>query len=60
MSTMAEEWSRWRSKTVWQAACLEEQWQADKWGRDEEAEERRTKRTADFLKAFEMLALSRL
>ena len=44
---------------LWQAASLEEDWQADLWGRDEEAEERRTKRTADFLKACEFVRLSR-
>ena len=36
---------------LWQAASLEEEWQADLWGRDEEAEERRAKRTADFERA---------
>lgn len=36
---------------LWQAACLEEEWQADLWGRDWEAEERRAKREADFLRA---------
>jgi len=36
---------------LWQAACLEEEWQADLWGRDWEAEERRQRREADFLRA---------
>lgn len=36
---------------LWQAACLEEEWQADLWGRDWEAEERRARREADFLRA---------
>ncbi len=36
---------------LWQAACLEEEWQADIWGRDEEAETRRARREADFLRA---------
>lgn len=36
---------------LWQAASLEEEWQADLWGRDEEAEERRTRRRADFERA---------
>ncbi len=36
---------------LWQAACLEEEWQADLWGRDWEAEERRERREADFLRA---------
>lgn len=35
---------------LWRAACLEEEWQADLWGRDEEAEERRIRREADFLR----------
>ena len=37
--------------TLWDAASLEENWQADLWGRDEEAEERRAKRRDDFLRA---------
>lgn len=44
---------------LWHAASLEEDWQAELWGRDEEAEERRAKREADFLKAREFWALSR-
>lgn len=36
---------------LWQAACLEEEWQAELWGRDWEAEERRERREADFLRA---------
>ena len=36
---------------LWQAACLEEEWQAELWGRDAEAEERRARREADFLRA---------
>ncbi len=40
--------------TLWQAASLEEEWQADLWGRDEEAEERRAKRQADFLNAWRL------
>lgn len=43
---------------LWNAANLEEDWQIEQWGRDEEAEERRTKRTADFLKAREFLELA--
>ncbi len=45
---------------LWQAACLEEEWQADLWGRDWEAEERRARREADFLRAcaFARMALS--
>ena len=44
--------------TLWQAACLEEEWQADLWGRDYEAEERRAKRQADFLNAWTMARLA--
>ena len=47
------------AQSLWQAACLEEQWQADQWGHDEEAEERRLKRTADFLKTCEMRIFAR-
>ena len=44
---------------LWSAACLEEEWQADLWGRDWEAEERRARREADFLRAcaFARMAL---
>lgn len=38
-------------RALWQAASLEEEWQADLWGRDEEAEERRARRAADFERA---------
>jgi chaperone required for assembly of F1-ATPase len=44
---------------LWQAACLEEEWQADLWGRDWEAEERRAKREADFLRACGFARLAR-
>lgn len=43
---------------LWNAASLEEEWQAQQWGRDEEAEERRAKRTQDFLHAVEFVRLS--
>ena len=43
---------------LWNAASLEEDWQAELWGRDEEAEERRAKREADFLRAREFVRLS--
>lgn len=36
---------------LWRAAELEEQWQAELWGSDAEAEERRERRTAAFLDA---------
>ena len=41
------------SEALWQAANLEEEWQADLWGREREAEERREKRKAEFLAAME-------
>ena len=46
-------------EALWRAASLEEEWQADLWGRDGQAEERRTKRRAEFLKAAEWIALLR-
>jgi chaperone required for assembly of F1-ATPase len=45
--------------TLWQAVCLEEEWQAELWGRDEEAEERRARREADFLRACAFARLAR-
>lgn len=44
---------------LWQAACLEEEWQADLWGRDWEAEERRRVREADFLRAAAFARMAR-
>jgi chaperone required for assembly of F1-ATPase len=44
---------------LWQAACLEEEWQAELWGRDWEAEERRARREADFLRACAFARLAR-
>ena len=46
------------AQALWDAASLEEEWQADQWGRDEEAEERRARRTADFLRASEFVRLA--
>lgn len=43
---------------LWQAASLEEDWQAEQWGRDEEAEERRARRQADFLRAREFTVMA--
>ncbi|MEQ8772976.1 MAG: molecular chaperone, partial [Erythrobacter sp.] len=40
------------ARALWRAASLEEEWQADLWGRDREAEERRARREADFLTAW--------
>lgn len=44
---------------LWQAANLEELWQEELWGRDEEARERREAREADFMNAFEWMQLAR-
>lgn len=41
------------AEALWNAASLEEDWQADLWGRDEEAEERRSRRKSDFLAAID-------
>jgi len=48
-----------RAESLWQAASLEEEWQADLWGRDHEAQERREKRRRDFIKAVDFLSLAR-
>lgn len=47
------------AQALWQAACLEEEWQAELWGREEEAEERRARREADFLRACGFVRLVR-
>lgn len=44
---------------LWTAANLEEDWQAERWGRDEEAEARREKRREAFLAAARFAALAR-
>lgn len=44
---------------LWHAASLEEEWQADLWGRDWEAEERREKRTAAFKATAHFALLAR-
>jgi chaperone required for assembly of F1-ATPase len=44
---------------LWRAASLEEEWQADLWGHEDEAEARRARRQADFLRAFEFTRLAR-
>jgi chaperone required for assembly of F1-ATPase len=46
-------------RALWQAVCLEEEWQAELWGRDWEAEERRARREADFLRACAFARLAR-
>ena len=45
---------------LWQAASLEELWQAELWGREEMAEERRARRAADFTAAAGFARLARL
>ena len=44
---------------LWAAANLEEDWQIEQWGEDEEAAERRANRLAAFLKAMEFAQLLR-
>lgn len=44
---------------LWRAASLEEEWQADLWGHDLEAQDRRAKRQNDFLKAWEFIRAAR-
>lgn len=44
---------------LWAAAQLEEDWQADLWGREEEAEERRAARLAAFKAAADFARLAR-
>lgn len=45
--------------SLWRAASLEEEWQADLWGRDHEAEHRRAQRQEAFLAAAEFARLAR-
>ncbi len=45
---------------LWQAASLEEEWQADQWGRDQEANERRAKRQLDFLAAHQFVQAAKV
>ena len=44
---------------LWDAANLEEDWQAEQWGKDAEAEARRIRRRADFIAAARFAALAR-
>jgi chaperone required for assembly of F1-ATPase len=46
--------------SLWIAADLEEEWQAELWGRDAEAEERRARRAAAFANAARFAMLARL
>lgn len=60
LSALAEETGEEDSvRALWRAASLEEEWQAELWGRDYEAEERRTRREADFLAAWRFARLAR-
>jgi chaperone required for assembly of F1-ATPase len=45
--------------TLWAAASLEEEWQADLWGREWQAEERRQKRAAAFATSVEFAKLAK-
>jgi chaperone required for assembly of F1-ATPase len=47
------------AQALWSAAGLEEEWQAELWGRDAEAEARRDKRREEFLAAFGFARLVR-
>jgi chaperone required for assembly of F1-ATPase len=44
---------------LWNAANLEEDWQAELWGKDAEAEARRAKRFSDFEAAMRFARLAR-
>lgn len=46
-------------QALWSAANLEEDWQAEQWGQDPAAAERRARRLADFSHAMEFAALAR-
>ncbi len=46
-------------QAAWQTVCLEEEWQAELWGRDEDAEHRRARRESDFLRACAFTQLVR-
>ncbi|NBC36776.1 molecular chaperone [Novosphingobium sp. FSY-8] len=47
------------AEKLWDAASLEEEWQAHLWGRDEEAEERRAKRRTAFLTSLRFAEMAR-
>lgn len=46
------------AEAVWTAAHVDEEWQAEQWGRDAEAEARRATRRRDFDAAVRLLALA--
>ena len=48
-----------RFESLWDAVSLEEEWQAELWGREAEAETRRAARRAQFLQACQWLHLVR-
>lgn len=45
-------------RPLWEAANIEEAWQIEQWGRDEEAEDRRNRRELDFLFAHQFARLA--
>jgi len=47
------------AEALWAAANLEEDWQAEQWGQDSLAQERRAKRLRDFANAMRFTALAR-
>jgi chaperone required for assembly of F1-ATPase len=47
------------AEALWDAANLEEDWQAELWGKDAEAEERRARRFASFAAAMRFAELAR-
>lgn len=49
----------WPAEAAWDASRLDEAWQAEIWGADEEAEAFAARRRADFLHAWRFLGLSR-
>jgi chaperone required for assembly of F1-ATPase len=47
------------AEALWNAANLEEDWQAEQWGQDSLAEQHRTKRFSDFTNAMRFAAIAR-
>ncbi len=47
------------AEALWAAANLEEDWQAEQWGQDSLAQERRAKRLRDFANAMRFAELAR-
>lgn len=47
------------AQQLWRLACLEEDWQAEQWGRDAEAQARRDARTRDWLDSALFVQLAR-